>query len=130
MLHRLGIIDGTIDQGAGSATLMAERHGILRDLADIDKVRSLDAAQKTKVVWSVEGDENTAFFHGVIKRKRRQMTVRGLAVGGEWITEPNAVKRAFFHYYADKFQQFDGVPFSQRSSSFRTIGIVKKCFCM
>nr|GFB10170.1 hypothetical protein [Tanacetum cinerariifolium] len=33
-------------------------------------------AQKAKVRWALEGDENTSFFHGMLKKKRRQNTIK------------------------------------------------------
>ena len=76
---QLGVIDGQIDQGEAAAAVMAERQTIMRELAKMDKDRSLDAAQNAKVVWSVEGDENSAFFHGMVKKKKK-------ANDGAWLS--------------------------------------------
>lgn len=34
--------------------------------------------KKAKVSWSVEGDENSKFFHGMLKKRRRQKMIRGI----------------------------------------------------
>ncbi|GKC14972.1 putative RNA-directed DNA polymerase, eukaryota, reverse transcriptase zinc-binding domain protein, partial [Tanacetum coccineum] len=52
----------------------------------------------------VEGDENTKFFHDIIKLKRRNQTVQGVLVNGEWYSNPNHVKEAFYNFYQEKFQ--------------------------
>nr|GFA73502.1 RNA-directed DNA polymerase, eukaryota [Tanacetum cinerariifolium] len=31
---------------------------------------------KSKVKWAIEGDENSKFFHGIINKKRSQLTIR------------------------------------------------------
>nr|GEV94969.1 hypothetical protein [Tanacetum cinerariifolium] len=50
-------------------------------LSAIDKkvdLESKDYAQKAKIKWALEGDENTKFFHGTLKKKRRQLAIRGI----------------------------------------------------
>nr|GEZ38588.1 RNA-directed DNA polymerase, eukaryota [Tanacetum cinerariifolium] len=46
-------------------------------------------AQKAKVKWSIKGDENTSFFHGVINKKRNLFNIRGIMVDGSWVDEPS-----------------------------------------
>ncbi|GJT51302.1 putative RNA-directed DNA polymerase, eukaryota, reverse transcriptase zinc-binding domain protein [Tanacetum coccineum] len=62
-----------------------------------------DEAQKAKVKWDIEGDENTAFFHGLLKQRRRLKMVYGIMHDGEWCTDPELVKRTFLEFYRDKF---------------------------
>ena len=40
-------------------------------------------------------DENSTFFHGMLKNKRRQLLVRWVSVGGEWVSDPISVKTDF-----------------------------------
>ncbi|GKA51661.1 RNA-directed DNA polymerase, eukaryota [Tanacetum coccineum] len=35
-----------------------------------------------------KGDENSKYFHGIIKKKRSQLAIRGVLVDGEWIVDP------------------------------------------
>nr|GEV23574.1 putative reverse transcriptase domain-containing protein [Tanacetum cinerariifolium] len=49
-------------------------------------------AQKSKVYWAIEGDENTNFFHGILNSKRSQLAIRRTRFDGEWIVDPLAVK--------------------------------------
>ncbi|GJY32596.1 zinc finger, CCHC-type containing protein [Tanacetum coccineum] len=57
------------------------------ELNDINSIDSLEAAQKSKVRWAIEGDENTKFFHGILNSKRSHLTIRGTLVDGEWIVD-------------------------------------------
>ena len=68
-------------------------------LHDINKVEAIEFAQKSKIKWAIEGDENSNFFHGTINKKRSQMTIRGIFVDGVWCTEPNSVKEAFKKHF-------------------------------
>ncbi|GJS86962.1 RNA-directed DNA polymerase, eukaryota, reverse transcriptase zinc-binding domain protein [Tanacetum coccineum] len=49
---------------------------IVNNLQSIDKLHSLETAQKVKVKWSVEGDENSSFFHGMLNKKRNLLNIR------------------------------------------------------
>lgn len=59
---RLKEIDKGIDDDISNDEVIAEWLGILGDIAKLEKTKSLDVSQKTKVKWSVEGDENSVFF--------------------------------------------------------------------
>ncbi|GKA01506.1 hypothetical protein Tco_0674171 [Tanacetum coccineum] len=37
-----------------------------------------------KVQWAIERDENSKFFHGIINRKRANLTIKGVMVDGDW----------------------------------------------
>nr|GEZ39629.1 RNA-directed DNA polymerase, eukaryota [Tanacetum cinerariifolium] len=64
-----------------------------------------DAAQKAKVNWAIEGDENSKFFHGVINKRRSKLAIRGVFVSGDWYTNPSKVKEAFYDHFAAHFKQ-------------------------
>ncbi|GJX00650.1 RNA-directed DNA polymerase, eukaryota, reverse transcriptase zinc-binding domain protein [Tanacetum coccineum] len=56
---------------------------------DIDRREASDFAQKSRIKWALEGDENSSFFHGSVKRKRRQLAITGILKNGDWIEDPN-----------------------------------------
>ncbi|GKB10879.1 hypothetical protein Tco_0844802 [Tanacetum coccineum] len=62
-------------------------------LSDIDKL--LDP-RRAKVRWAIEGDENSKFFHGIINRKRANLSVKGIMIEGEWVDDPIRVKDEFY----------------------------------
>ncbi|GJY69402.1 RNA-directed DNA polymerase, eukaryota, partial [Tanacetum coccineum] len=88
----LRLIDEVIDNGKGSDTVVAKRMEVLNELQRIEKLHAMDMAQKAKIKWSIEGDENSRFFHGVLNKKRNQMNVRGVMVDGVWQEQPFDVK--------------------------------------
>nr|GEW69932.1 RNA-directed DNA polymerase, eukaryota [Tanacetum cinerariifolium] len=63
-----------------------------------------DYIQKAKIQWAVEGDENSKIFHGIVNRKRANLTVKGIMVDGVWVDEPNRVKKEFRDHFAARFQ--------------------------
>lgn len=68
LVGRLVEIDKFIDDGQSSDDIIRERREILRDLANLEKTRSINVAQKVRSIWAVEGDENSAFFHALLKK--------------------------------------------------------------
>nr|GEV42534.1 nucleotide-binding alpha-beta plait domain-containing protein [Tanacetum cinerariifolium] len=65
----LEVVDLCIDNGNGTVEDIKKRRKIINKLQDIDKLHALETAQKAKVKWAVEGDENSSFFHGILNKK-------------------------------------------------------------
>ncbi|XP_071713687.1 uncharacterized protein [Rutidosis leptorrhynchoides] len=49
-----------------------------------EKIQANMWKQKARVKWALEGDENTKYFHNIVKRKRNKNNIRGLVVDGSW----------------------------------------------
>ncbi|GJX87567.1 RNA-directed DNA polymerase, eukaryota [Tanacetum coccineum] len=96
-------IDLRLDKGNCLPDDLSKRATLFRDLKDIDQKDSIDLAQKAKIKWAVEGDENSKFFHGIVNKKRRHLIIKGILVDGEWIENPNRVKSEFYSYYSNIF---------------------------
>ncbi|GKB98173.1 RNA-directed DNA polymerase, eukaryota [Tanacetum coccineum] len=74
--------DKILDHGGSNKEILSDRSLFLKQLNDINSINSLEAAQKSKVCWAIEGDENTKFFHGILNSKRSQLAIRGTLVDG------------------------------------------------
>ncbi|GJS87974.1 putative reverse transcriptase domain-containing protein [Tanacetum coccineum] len=57
-------------------------------LDEIQCLETKDLAQKAKIKWAIEGDENSSFFHGTLKKKQRQQAINGILKNGDWIEDP------------------------------------------
>ncbi|GJX20130.1 RNA-directed DNA polymerase, eukaryota [Tanacetum coccineum] len=62
---RLSILDKTIDQGRGTNDTVNDRSNMLIELHDLNSFTSLDLAQKAKIRWAIEGDENSKYFQKI-----------------------------------------------------------------
>nr|GEY60163.1 hypothetical protein [Tanacetum cinerariifolium] len=102
---KLRKLDDCIDSGKGSEEVVLQRATIVNSLQDIQNRHAMDLAQKAKIKWSVEGDENSRFFHGMINKKRSQLNIRGVMVDGEWVERPDQVKREFVQHFGTRFGQ-------------------------
>ncbi|XP_071741985.1 uncharacterized protein [Rutidosis leptorrhynchoides] len=91
------------DSGNASDSEIDCRNSLAAEKGDLSKLVDLDTRQKANVKWDVEGDENTKFFHGSLKRKRCIQSIQGLLVDGVWIDNPNDIKACFFYHYKLKF---------------------------
>ncbi|GJU49226.1 RNA-directed DNA polymerase, eukaryota [Tanacetum coccineum] len=56
--------------------IVNNRLEILGKLQQVNKAQASEVAQKAKIKWYVEGDENTKFFHGMLNKKRSQLNIR------------------------------------------------------
>ncbi|GJU17987.1 RNA-directed DNA polymerase, eukaryota [Tanacetum coccineum] len=101
----LADIDLSLDKGVLSSDILEKRINIMHKLTDLEKKVSLELAQKAKIKWSIEGDENSKYFHGIINKHRSNLAIRGILVDGAWIEDPSSVKNEFLNHFKDRFQK-------------------------
>nr|GEU67412.1 RNA-directed DNA polymerase, eukaryota [Tanacetum cinerariifolium] len=95
-------------------------------LGNMDRLEAKDYAQKAKIKWALEGDENKSFFHGSLKKKRRQLAIRGILKHGEWIETPDSVKEEFLVHFRNRFKQPVGLSSTLDSLSFSSLSQVHR----
>ncbi|GKF13040.1 RNA-directed DNA polymerase, eukaryota, reverse transcriptase zinc-binding domain protein [Tanacetum coccineum] len=70
------------------------KHVLKQELADLemiidkghasfDTLCAMEASQKAKIKWAIEGDENSKYYHGILNKKRNQLSIRGVLVKGD-----------------------------------------------
>nr|GEX41610.1 RNA-directed DNA polymerase, eukaryota [Tanacetum cinerariifolium] len=97
--------DGVIDKGEGSDADGHRRREVVRLVQEVEKVDAMKVAQKAKIKWSIEGDENSKYYHGVLNKKRGRLTIRGFLVDGIWMESPHLVKHEFFEHFKNRFEK-------------------------
>nr|GEV14197.1 RNA-directed DNA polymerase, eukaryota, reverse transcriptase zinc-binding domain protein [Tanacetum cinerariifolium] len=101
----LANLDATIDKGDATEDLIRKRVEIIKQIQDLDKVKSSKMIQKAKITWTIEGDENTKYFHGVLNKKRSQNAIRGVLLDGKWVDTPIRVKNEFLNHFKNRFEK-------------------------
>lgn len=69
------------------------------------KEQSLVLKQRSRVKWAADGDENSAFFHGIIKGRMKRNSLKGIALNGVWLEEPTRLKQEVFGYLQRHFSE-------------------------
>nr|GEY65887.1 RNA-directed DNA polymerase, eukaryota [Tanacetum cinerariifolium] len=96
-------VDRIIDSGHGTKNKIRSRSDIILKLQHCEEIDSMEMAQKAKIKWAVEGDENTKFFHGMLNKKRNILSIREVMVDGVWVDDPKGVKNEFFDHFSKRF---------------------------
>nr|GEX19472.1 RNA-directed DNA polymerase, eukaryota [Tanacetum cinerariifolium] len=103
--EELRLVDEAIDKGVGTKEVVNKRLEVLNSLRYIDEMHAMDLAQKAKIKWSIEGDENSSFFHGMLNKQRNQSNIKGIMVDGVWKEQPNDVKKEFLNNFQERFDK-------------------------
>ncbi|GJU13564.1 RNA-directed DNA polymerase, eukaryota [Tanacetum coccineum] len=101
--HNLSLVDKLIDQGKSTTEVLNSRCNLMKELQELSSLEASDISQKAKIRWSIEGDENTKYFHGVLNKKRSQLAIRGTLANGDWISDPDSVKFEFYSHFKQQF---------------------------
>ncbi|GKA39219.1 hypothetical protein Tco_0731770 [Tanacetum coccineum] len=91
--------------GGSNEVILNDRSILLKELQDVISMDSEEVAQKAKVRWAIEGDENSKYFYGILNNKRSQLAIRGVLVNGDWIVEPKDVKNKFLNHFSSQFDR-------------------------
>nr|GEW12948.1 hypothetical protein [Tanacetum cinerariifolium] len=65
---RLIEIEEKIDKRVASDEERQKMMNLLKKCDDLNKLQEMDTFQKARVKWDVEGDENSKFFRGILKK--------------------------------------------------------------
>nr|GEU42787.1 RNA-directed DNA polymerase, eukaryota, reverse transcriptase zinc-binding domain protein [Tanacetum cinerariifolium] len=99
------VVDLIIESGKGTDEMIRTRVDIIHKIQSCDKIDSMEMAQKAKIKWAVEGDENSGFFHGTINKRCSILNIRGVMVNGIWIDSLKKVKKEFIDHFSNRFSK-------------------------
>ncbi|KAJ9548459.1 hypothetical protein OSB04_021002 [Centaurea solstitialis] len=72
---------------------------------EAEKKELLDLKQKARLKWAHSGDENSKYFHRVIKQNHRRNFIHGFSINGVWTTDPMTMKSAAKDFFENKFKE-------------------------
>ncbi|GJW01024.1 RNA-directed DNA polymerase, eukaryota [Tanacetum coccineum] len=94
-----------IDKGDASSDTLHKRAEVVKSIQEVDKLCAMEASQKAKIKWAIEGDEKSKYYHGILNKKRNQLSIRGVLVEGDWVENPNMVKNEFLNHFKNRFDR-------------------------
>nr|GEW84427.1 RNA-directed DNA polymerase, eukaryota, reverse transcriptase zinc-binding domain protein [Tanacetum cinerariifolium] len=118
-LQLIKSIEEKIEAGYANDDNRDSRIKLRQEVDILDTFESFDLFQKACVKWDIEGDENSNFFHRMIKQKRRAQMIHGIMKEGVWISNPSQIKEEFLNFFKEKFKDHDSnVDFPPFANSF------------
>ncbi|GKE54412.1 hypothetical protein Tco_1489568, partial [Tanacetum coccineum] len=103
--QELADLEMVIDKGDASVDIMNKRMEVVKSIQELDKLYAIEATQKAKIKWAIEGDENSNYYHGILNKKRNQLSIRGVLVDGNWVESPDVVKNEFLTHFKKRFER-------------------------
>nr|GEZ01740.1 RNA-directed DNA polymerase, eukaryota, reverse transcriptase zinc-binding domain protein [Tanacetum cinerariifolium] len=93
---RLSLIDVKIDHGNATDLEFLNRRESSRILGDLDRITVSDLAQKARIKWASEGDENSSFFHATLKKCRRHLAIKVIKESSWIVAFPRTKSKRLF----------------------------------
>lgn len=68
---------------------------MLKRVDELEEQNIASLKQKARCKYTLEGDENTKFFHSVINGRNKHQSIHGVMFNGSWTTDPSLIKQFF-----------------------------------
>ncbi|GJY51583.1 RNA-directed DNA polymerase, eukaryota [Tanacetum coccineum] len=121
LLHSLIEWDNKAECGLLDAFDIDKREEWLVELYTLEQMERDDLKQISRVRWAIEGDENTRFFHSLLRNKYANFYVKGIFVNEVWCESPNGIKHADVEHFAARFKERTEARLKFVSSLFRKL---------
>ncbi|GJZ03380.1 putative RNA-directed DNA polymerase, eukaryota, reverse transcriptase zinc-binding domain protein [Tanacetum coccineum] len=82
-----------------------KREEWVMDVNQLDQMHREDLKQKCRMRWAIEGEENSRFFHSLLKCKYANSNIKGIHVNGSWRDDPDEIKKAAADYFSSGFKE-------------------------
>ncbi|XP_023764125.1 uncharacterized protein LOC111912612 [Lactuca sativa] len=97
----------------------------IKKISELERLKTMDLKQKARIKWTIDGDENSKFFHGFINRKNRRNHIHGLTINGRWTTEVNLIKEEVLNFFKSKFSENTTVRPKFINPAFKTLSTME-----
>ncbi|GJR96304.1 putative RNA-directed DNA polymerase, eukaryota, reverse transcriptase zinc-binding domain protein [Tanacetum coccineum] len=97
--------DQKAESGKLSAIDVENRDEVIIELHKMDQEERDAMKQKSCIKWAIEGDENSRFFHALLKCKGRKKLVNGLICDGVLTDDPTVIKEAIYNHFCNRFKE-------------------------
>ncbi|GKB06138.1 hypothetical protein Tco_0834371, partial [Tanacetum coccineum] len=83
-------IEKLLNQGGSNEEILNTSSILLKELNDINAIDYMENGPKAKIRRAIEGDENSKYFHGILKQKQSQISIGGVLVDSDWLRLDNS----------------------------------------
>ncbi|KAH7847914.1 hypothetical protein Vadar_031561 [Vaccinium darrowii] len=84
---------------------MGQIHALEKELGEAWVQEEKFWRQKARILWMVEGDRNTSFFHAKVTQRRKRNAIAGIQNSdGSWCDDPEDIAKEFVQYFHQLFQ--------------------------
>nr|GFA87768.1 RNA-directed DNA polymerase, eukaryota [Tanacetum cinerariifolium] len=66
---KIANVELVIDKGNASEEVIYKRLEIVNSINELEKQQAMEMAQKAKIKWAIEGDDNSKYYHGILNKK-------------------------------------------------------------
>ncbi|XP_022019730.1 uncharacterized protein LOC110919782 [Helianthus annuus] len=101
--HRIQYLEGLAEDRVLGDEELNERADCINIVLELDRRKQMDARQKSRARWAIEGDENSAYYHNIINLNLSNNRINGLVIEGVWVTNPVEIKEHFFEFFSKQF---------------------------
>nr|GEU70002.1 RNA-directed DNA polymerase, eukaryota [Tanacetum cinerariifolium] len=70
-----------------------------------DKRKNHMIKQKSRSKWALERDENSKFFHALMKNNTRKTSLKWLLVDERWCEDPTTIKSKDYNFFKNTFKE-------------------------
>ncbi|XP_042958002.1 uncharacterized protein LOC122293490 [Carya illinoinensis] len=98
--HQIESLEANLQEGYEAEL----EHDLLVSKIDLDTWKKREdslIAQKAGIKWLREGDNNTRFFHAVLKRRQKNQVTKMTKLDGTSINTPEAIHEGAVQYYQE-----------------------------
>ncbi|KAK9065430.1 hypothetical protein SSX86_016813 [Deinandra increscens subsp. villosa] len=77
----------------------------LKKIKELNLTKNEELKQKARIQWTIDGDENSKYFHGLIRCRTTKNRILGFRSEGQWISDPPNMKSATHKFFQSKFKE-------------------------
>lgn len=100
---KLEVLEVSADSRVLDASELESRAESKKIIFEEERLKAIDAKQKSRVKWAVDGDENSKYFHHIIRMNSASNRIHGISVDGSWVSDPFTVKNKIAEFFVEKF---------------------------
>ncbi|XP_076913004.1 uncharacterized protein LOC143571474 [Bidens hawaiensis] len=92
-------LEALAEEGLLSNAEMETRLNVMQSLKEAQRLKTIEAKQKSRVKWAVDGDENSKYFHGTVRMHTANNRIHGFLFEDGWISDPPVVKERALEFF-------------------------------